>query len=745
MLDRDIVIEAIEGELACQQKPLYFKVLERSREGQLWRVSVENIQGYSDLDESLEGAKAWWHEPQKGFGDVLAAIPEEQQIILRFASSDPPPSGETLTVYPICFLEPLKNAWDDLQWFQSIERFYDSITSPLSSGDTSDAITADDIMSFTFGWLREAQQKSFNLLSKPVGFLWGPPGTGKTTTLGTMLASYLLKFPSRKALLVSTTNVALDQALVAVDQALEKAQRLVPHASKIRQQIKRIGAHFRPEYYADRKHLLPVAAESIIEELIKHEGNQPDPTDTHAYAAWKDKKESLQRQLKERTVNVLNSSCLCAITSTRATFELSLLREFRPFDLLVFDEASQMSQAHALALCPLANKVLFAGDPKQLSPIVQFDHADVKEWLGKSMFEYMSDGAFGAVVLNEQSRMAEEICNVVSNTFYGGQLCVAKDKASDPAWLKERSLSQFRALMHVNITPIEGTSTWSQRFGGCIRYTSAEVAVQIVESILERGIEKTDLAVLTPFRAQRRLIKKLLRDNGITKILVSTVHRVQGSERLFVIFDPADGNSKFLQAESGKQLINVAISRAKACLILLLSESDRQNAIFRQIVNMTELSGIQEAPIPFEEIINKPSFPNDFVGKLVHFPGCTGKLIGLHGTSKIKVLDIVSGREKMFNLSSVREKITMHQEHIGEESPRKQDITAEGNDSRHDGNEDNILKLLSEEGRPMPLHEIAKSLELPVAQVKSALEELSIKEKVRNLREKGVTVWEATE
>ena len=36
--------------------------------------------------------------------------------------------------------------------------------------------------------------------------LWGPPGTGKTTTLGVLVAEYLDRHPGAKVLLLSTTN-----------------------------------------------------------------------------------------------------------------------------------------------------------------------------------------------------------------------------------------------------------------------------------------------------------------------------------------------------------------------------------------------------------------------------------------------------------------------------------------------------------------------------------------------------------
>ena len=46
---------------------------------------------------------------------------------------------------------------------------------------------------------------------KPVTYIWGPPGTGKTTTMGSIVAA--LANSGQKVLLVSNTNLALDTAL----------------------------------------------------------------------------------------------------------------------------------------------------------------------------------------------------------------------------------------------------------------------------------------------------------------------------------------------------------------------------------------------------------------------------------------------------------------------------------------------------------------------------------------------------
>ena len=60
--------------------------------------------------------------------------------------------------------------------------------------------------------LNSAQVKSLEAVAnQSVTYIWGPPGTGKTTALGSVVAALLLN--NKKVLLVSNTNLALDTAL----------------------------------------------------------------------------------------------------------------------------------------------------------------------------------------------------------------------------------------------------------------------------------------------------------------------------------------------------------------------------------------------------------------------------------------------------------------------------------------------------------------------------------------------------
>jgi len=94
------------------------------------------------------------------------------------------------------------------------------------------------------------------------------------------------------------------------------------------------------------------------------------------------------------------------------------------------------------------------------------------------------------------------------------------------------------------VRPVKGPGRWSAQDHGPQRPASAEAVVEAVALALESGAwQPRELVVLTPFRAQRALIRRGLEARGIAEaagVRVSTVHRAQGSEAPVVFFDPVD-------------------------------------------------------------------------------------------------------------------------------------------------------------------------------------------------------------
>jgi hypothetical protein len=648
------IIDALEEELRLGSKPLKFTVSEVKPDGPaLYKIFIDSADSSHGLDESLEGAAAWWPGPPKGTADVLSVSAEHDQINIRYPSAAPPSKGGQIVLYPPRYLEALRDIWESPLFAEAslgwIERVAALNYSPLP-----------DVGSVPgFPKLRQRQRQAFGLLDREFGFLWGPPGTGKTYTVGAILASYLRQRPQAKILLLSTTNGAVDIALLSVDRSLEELGRTDPVAHGLRKRCKRIGTHFIAGNYKGREHLLPVVDIDLVKRIAELETQMPDRSSAAAYASWKDKISALRAQIPKP----IDQAQLAAMTTTGAAFSYSALQDRKPFDLILFDESSQVSLPHALALAPLGRRVLFAGDPKQLAPIVRSLHPDAKEWLGVSMFKYMNPQ--NLCLLNEQSRMAKEICDIVSYVFYEGELKVAEKCETDAEWRAERRAQFVPGIgtdrVHLEKCSAEGDFKQT-KYGKGTRYKSAEYIGQIVPSLTGQ-VGQENVLVLTPHRAQRGLIKTFLRNAGQSKVKVSTVHGAQGSECHTVIFDPviATGEKLLGHPDEGPRLINVALSRAKARLVVIMSAGDYANEYLRRIAHAISGEGQFDGAVDLCELALQPGFPGKFLGRIVSWAFAVGPIEAHGAPGSFYINDFRTGQRKAFKVDVVQSKCTRSQ------------------------------------------------------------------------------------
>lgn len=622
-----------------------YKVLESVQEGGLWRVTIQPQAVYPKvvLDESLEDADAWWPKPYKGSAKVLAVVAEEDQIILNEVTSRPPEKDGLLRIYPPRYLDALLHCWLDNAWAHQAMACLHGLDTPVR-------VAANPLSGHAFRWLRRAQRQALKLVQYSSSFLYGPPGTGKTTTLGVLLAEYLHLNPRARVLLLSTTNHAVDQATVAVDKALEQSKR-----EALRKTIKRLGSRFVASHYAGREHLLPVHDKSLIKQLADVQAQRPSDAELAELGLWKERVQALEQKLRSQSLEVLRQNRLSCMTTTRAAFTLQDLRTLPTFDLVVFDEASQVGLAHALALMPLGRSYLFAGDPQQLSPVVRSPATLVQRWLRSSPFSKKPVNGPSVCFLDEQSRMAEPICGLVSHLFYDGALRVADGVKDDAKWLatRRRAFAGIPPDVHVHTEDVSTEGAWSQTYNGPIRYESADRIGQIVaKAVQQDGWNPKDIVVLTPFRAQRALIRRRLREYGVHHVKVSTVHRAQGSEVPVIIFDPVEAANPFLLSEEAKRLMNVAFSRAQAKVVLVHSPGDSVNPLIDQAIHRVRLQAGARSVTQIEDLVNNADFPACAVGKLVQIGKHRGEVSVLsRDGSELTMRNANTGAEQTFRVN----------------------------------------------------------------------------------------------
>ena len=258
------------------------------------------------------------------------------------------------------------------------------------------------------------------------------------------------------------------------------------------------------------------------------------------------------------------------------------------FDLVVFDEASQMYVENGVPAILRAKKVVIAGDHKQLRPSklgagrIEMDTEDLPEdteltaaleeesLLDLARFKYQD------VLLNFHYRSKYEELIAFSNyAFYRGRLYVSPN-AKPP---KEPP---------IQVHKIED-ALWSNRSN----MAEAKYIVEMLKQFFDERTENETIGIITFNSSQRDLIDDLIdaecaknprfaaeirtelarqKDGEDIGLFIKNIESVQGDERDVIIFSIGYAKNEngrlirnfgWLNQRGGENRLNVAISRAK--------------------------------------------------------------------------------------------------------------------------------------------------------------------------------------
>jgi len=268
---------------------------------------------------------------------------------------------------------------------------------------------------------------------------------------------------------------------------------------------------------------------------------------------------------------------------------------FGVIDLLIVDEAGQVSTAIGAPAFALATHALVVGDVDQLAPIpgisanvdcknavklgVVADEAEFETLLdaGRAVSNHSSlmrvaqfatpfcknPGRGRGLFLSEHRRCLPEIIGICNELVYDGKLVPCRaDSPSLP----------FPRVGYVHIPGFDrvmGESRQNDREARAIADWLRQNRANIEAAFAADGKSFAELvAVVTPFREQANALDTALEavlgaDHGVK---IGTAHVLQGAERRMVIFSPTYGLSTTSGAallDRDPSLLNVAVSRAQ--------------------------------------------------------------------------------------------------------------------------------------------------------------------------------------
>jgi superfamily I DNA and/or RNA helicase len=277
-----------------------------------------------------------------------------------------------------------------------------------------------------------------------------------------------------------------------------------------------------------------------------------------------------QNRRKKRTGHIIGMTIWGAITY----LGLRHHAHFRPYISLV-DEASLMPLSLATILGKTAPSVCLFGDSRQMPPIFRPEFEDNDNSV--SILDYCSQKVEGVpvAVLHTTYRMNEQITNVVSKSFY------------EPYGITLRSADQnasnlFRSP-YMEGKGYEGSVVFADAAlstPDCEEENNgeADAVVEMVDALLKEGRKPEDIAVITPFRKQVRLIRAKAMEVIQTEEmpLIDTVERLQGQDVECIILSFASSDEDYIETVRGflfnPNRLNVMISRAKTKVVICACE-----------------------------------------------------------------------------------------------------------------------------------------------------------------------------
>ncbi|MBL8045954.1 MAG: AAA family ATPase [Anaerolineales bacterium] len=406
------------------------------------------------------------------------------------------------------------------------------------------------------------------LAAEDYALIHGPPGTGKTTTLVAFI---------RQVVANGQTVLACAPSNVAVDNVLEKLVALgVPalrlgHPARVSPAVREHTLDLLVESHAAmrRAEKLTREAYALRDRASKFTRARPQPGAKQALRQEAKELLAEARQIEAQLVERLlhQTPVVCA---TLTGLEAELLGA-RRFDWCVMDEASQSTEPSAWIPLLRAERLVLAGDPCQLPPTVISPEALAQGFNLSLMERLMHSGPSTATrQLTVQYRMPEELMEFSSQEFYAGALVAAEA-------VRQQVLS---GLPNVAATPLTTTAASFIDTAGAgydevpepdgesrLNPAEAELVIAQVTALLAAGLRAEQIAVITPYSAQARLLREQLKN---TAVEIDSVDGFQGREQEAVIVSLVRSNREgeigFL---SDVRRMNVALTRARRKLIVI--------------------------------------------------------------------------------------------------------------------------------------------------------------------------------
>lgn len=313
----------------------------------------------------------------------------------------------------------------------------------------------------------------------------------------------------------------------------------------------------------------------------------------------------IYNEVKQEGIRCLwNTLFLCfpVITTTLDSFSkkcFHLIPEY--IDLELIDEAGQILPHNLVSAMYRAKKAVIVGDVNQIEPIYNninkdfyqnkksigenFDNIKVESNSVQALANKNTDilNNCDNIILNDHYRCEENIINFSNENVYENKLNMHIPDKKDKPFSNNMIALDVRGKKELNEN---------------LNKVEVESCIETVKYIKEQSKKESSIAVITPFKKQRKEIENRLEKEGIKDVKVGTVHAFQGQEKDYIIFSPVIDSieKKWAVNFIGEKcnMLNVAVTRAKKQFIYLgnLSVAMQTENYMAKLVSYIKKNGL---------------------------------------------------------------------------------------------------------------------------------------------------------
>jgi len=283
------------------------------------------------------------------------------------------------------------------------------------------------------------------------------------------------------------------------------------------------------------------------------------------------------------------------------------------FDVLCVDEAGHATEPEVIAVAStllelhpngddkdnhnnVGGQLILAGDPMQLGPVItselckkfKMDRSYMERLIKRCPAYKISEDADNSgdhfylpelvTLLVKNYRSHPDILKLPNEIFYRNQLFPCGDKFVTHSMTKWEHLPNkgFPIMFH----SVNGENTREGNSPSWFNPEEVMVVVQYAIELIQNSkpkINQEDIGIITPYARQVQKIRAALYVSGIDGIKVGSVETFQGQERRVIIISTVRSENELLSSDrkynlgfvSNEKRFNVAVTRAKALLIVV--------------------------------------------------------------------------------------------------------------------------------------------------------------------------------